>query len=124
MAAAGVRVSGVAAVTRALAEFGHELEDLEDAFADISREGARLAAGFVHSRSGRLAASVRAGTPLKNTAVVSTGVKYGGVQNYGWPRKNIRAQRFMQKADAELQPYATARLERSINEHIRRRGLK
>lgn len=121
----GVRVTGLNAVVRALLEIGLEVDDLKDAFGSISAEGARIAAGFVHSRSGRLAGTLR-GNRAKNKAVIIAGrgrVKYAGAQNYGWPRRNIRPQRFMQRADEQLQPIAVEKLERAINEAIRRRGL-
>lgn len=121
----GVRVTGLNAVVRALKEIGLEVDDLKDAFSSISREGARVAAGFVHSRTGRLAGTLR-GNRAQNKAVIVAGrgrVKYAGPQNYGWPRRNIRAQGFMQKADEVMAPIAVARLEQEINDAIRRRGL-
>lgn len=121
----GVRVTGLNAVVRALLEIGLDVDDLKDAFSSISREGARIAAGFVHSRTGKLAGTLR-GNRAKNKAVIVAGrgrVKYAGVQNYGWPRRHIRAQQFMQRADEVLQPIAVEKLEREINDAIRRRGL-
>jgi hypothetical protein len=123
--AGGVRVEGLNAVVRALLAIGLDVEDLKDAFGSIAAEGARIAAGFVHSRSGRLAGTLR-GNRARNKAVIVAGrgrVKYAGVANYGWPRRNIEPQRFMQRADAVLQPVAVARLEQAINDAIRRRGL-
>lgn len=122
----GVRVEGLNAVVRALLAIGLEVDDLKDAFSSISREGADLAAGFVRSRTGRLRGSLR-GNRAKNKAVIIAGrgktTKYAGVANYGWPRRNIEPQRFMERADEQLQPIALEKLERAINDAIRRRGL-
>lgn len=125
MPSGGVRITGLNKVVKGLQELGLELDDLKDAFGALASEGARLAAGFVQSRSGRLAGTVR-GNRAKNKAIVSAGrakVRYAGVQNYGWPKKNITAQGFMQKADEVLKPLAVIQLEKAINESIQRRGL-
>jgi hypothetical protein len=123
--AGGVRVEGLNGVVRALLQLGLDAEDLKEAFGPIAAEGARVAAGFVHSRTGRLAGTVR-GNRARNKAVIVAGrgrVKYAGVQNYGWPRRNVKAQEFMQKADAVMEPQAVRRLEQAINNAIDRRGL-
>lgn len=125
MASGGVRVEGLNSVVRALLEIGLDVDDLKDAFGPIAAEGARVAAGFVHSRTGALAGTLR-GNRARNKAVIVAGrgrVKYAGVQNYGWPRRGIVAQEFMQRADAVMAPVAVDRLEQAINSAIRRRGL-
>lgn len=125
MPSGGVRIDGLNKVVRALQELGLELDDIKGAFSELAQQGARIAAHFVDSRSGRLASTVR-GNRAKNKAVITAGrakVKYAGVQNYGWPKKNIRAQQFMQQADEALKPIAVRELERAINKSIQRRGL-
>lgn len=125
MPSGGVRITGLNKVVKGLQELGLDLDDLKDAFGALAAQGARLAAGFVHSRTGRLAGTVR-GNRAKNKAIIAAGrgkVKYAGVQNYGWPRKNIAAQGFMQQADEVLKPRAVIELEKAINQSIQRRGL-
>lgn len=125
MASGGVRITGLNKVVKGLQELGLDLDDLKDAFGTLAAQGARLAAQFVDSRTGRLAGSVR-GNRAKNKAVIAAGrakVKYAGVQNYGWPKKNIAAQQFMQEAEEVLKPIAVRELERAINKSIQRRGL-
>jgi hypothetical protein len=125
MPTGGVRITGLNKVVRQLQELGLELDDLKDAFGSLAQQGARLAAGFVHSRTGRLAGTIR-GNRAKNKAVVIAGrakVAYAGVQNYGWPKRNIKEQQYLQKADEILKPLAVEELERSINKSIQRRGL-
>lgn len=120
-----MRVEGLREVVRGLEKLGVEVDDLKDAFASIADEGARLAAGFVHSRSGRLEGSLR-GNRAKARAVITAGgarARYAGPQNYGWARRNIRAQGFMQKADAVLQTRSGVLIEGALNQAIRRSGL-
>lgn len=122
----GIRVEGLNKLTRSLQSLGLDVEDLKDAFGPIAEKGAQLAAGFAPRRSGRLAASVR-GNRAKNKAVIAAGrarVPYAGAINYGWPRRGIRASRFMQRADEAMRPVALAELEHAINTKIRSRGLQ
>src|SRR5215207_5152 len=121
----GFKVEGLAEVVRALLAIGLEVDDLKDAFSAIAAEGARVAAGFVHSRSGRLAGTLR-GNRAKSKAVVTAGraaVPYAGPQNYGWSARNIVGQGFMQRTDAAMTPRSVALLENEINQVIRRKGL-
>jgi hypothetical protein len=125
MGGGGVRVDGLREVVRGLEKLGLEVDDLKGAFAPIAEQGARIAAGFVRSKSGRLAGTLR-GNRAKNKAVITAGrasVPYAGAQNYGWKRRNIDAQGFMQKADEMLQPRSLHLLENAINDAIRRSGL-
>ena len=121
----GFRVEGLSQVVRALQTLGVEVEDLKDAFGEISREGAQLASQYAPRRSGRLAGDVR-GNRAKSKAVITAGrssVPYAAPINYGWAKRNIAASGFMQKADQALQPYALRRLEENINRNIQREGL-
>lgn len=118
-------MTGIPPVVRALQAIGVEVEDLRDAFSEIARQGAVLAARYAPKRSGRLAGDVR-GNRAYSKAVIAVGrtsVPYAGPINYGWAAHNIEPAGFMQRADAELQPYAIHRLEEDINEAIRRRGM-
>lgn len=123
--ASGVRVEGLNKVIRSLVTLGVDVDDLKDGFAAIAAKGAELAARFAPHRSGALAGTVR-GNRAKNKAVVTAGrarVKYAGPVNYGWPRRNIKADRFMQRADEALQPQAVEMLEAALAEAIKRQGL-
>ena len=120
-----VRVTGLNRVVRGLQEVGLEVEDLKDAFSEVARMGARTAAALAPKRSGRLAGDVR-GNRAKSKAVVAAGrksVPYAGAINYGWPRRNIAASHFMQRADKAVAPFALRRLDAEINKQIRKRGL-
>lgn len=118
-------VTGLREAVRDLEKLGVDLDDLKDAFAAIASQGAEEAARFVRSRSGRLAASVR-GNRAKGRAVITAGratVRYAGPVNYGWKRRHIRGQGFLQKADAVIGPEAVTLLERGIGKAIEKRGF-
>lgn len=120
-----VRITGLNRVVRGLEQVGLEVTDLKDAFSEVARMGARTAAALAPKRSGRLAGDVR-GNRAKSKAVVAAGrksVPYAGVQNYGWPKRNIRATHFMQRADKAVAPFALRRLQVEIDKQIRKRGL-
>lgn len=124
--ATGTRVTGLKETLRDLSKLGLDVDDFKDSFSSIAARGASLAAGFVNSDSGALAGTLR-GNRAKNKAVVMAGrgktKNYAGVQNYGWPRRNIPAQAFMQKADEQLKPTIVPLLETELTDKIRKRGL-
>ena len=120
------RIDGLNAVVRALLDLGLEVDDLKDAFSEIARYGAVVASRHAPRRSGRLAGDVR-GNRARSKAVITSGrvsVPYAGPINYGWAKRNIAPSGFMQKADEEIQPRALQILEGSINNAIRRKGLR
>jgi hypothetical protein len=126
VATIGLKVTGLREMVRDLEAVGVEVEDLKDAFGAIAKEGAEVGASKVHSRSGKLAGSTR-GNRAKAKAVVTWGraaVPYAGVQNYGWPRRNIPAQGFAQQTDQVMSPVAVAKLEENIERVITERGLR
>lgn len=121
----GVRVEGLNRLVRDLQALGLDVEDLKEVFSDIAGEGARLASSFAPKRTGALAASVR-GNRSKNKAVVSAGrarVPYAGAINYGWPKRNIEASLFMQRADEVMRTRAVEMLDDGVKRKIRERGL-
>lgn len=123
--ASGVRVEGLNKVVRGLLALGVDVEDLKDGFAEIAAKGADIAARLAPRQSGALAGTVR-GNRAKNKAVVTAGrarVKYAAPINYGWPARSIKANRFMQRADEELQPQAVEMLETALSKAIQREGL-
>jgi hypothetical protein len=112
-----VVVEGLREKVRALEALGVEVDDLKDAFAGIAAEGAALASRLAPRRSGRLAGSIR-GNRAKGKAVVTAGratVPYAGPINYGWRRRHIGDDLFMQRADAQLEERAVALLEENLN---------
>lgn len=122
---ASVRIDGLNAAIRALAAIGIDAEDMKDSMSVIARFGAMRAAEFAPKRSGKLAGDIR-GNRAKAKAVITSGRKsipYAGPINYGWPKHNITAAGYMQKADKSIQPWALRRLQRDLNQKIAIRGF-
>lgn len=119
-----IEVQGVRELDRDLAAVSAQLEDPANAISKIAKEGERLVARAAPKRTGRLAASAR-GRTAGSEAVVTAGegLAYGGVINDGWPRHNIAAVHYMEKAEAALEPRAVELLDQGITQVIRRRGL-
>lgn len=125
MPSGSVRVEGLNKTLRALQTYGVEVADLKDTMAGIAREGATLASRYAPKRSGRLAGTVR-GNKAKAKAVVIAGrarIPYAGAINYGWPKRNIKASLFMQRADRELAPRAVEMLEAGLDRAAGKVGL-
>lgn len=123
--ATGTRVSGLKETLQDLKQLGLDVNDFKESFGSIALKGANLAASYVNSRTGRLAGTLR-GNRAKNKAVILAGrssVRWAGVQNYGWARRNIPAQRYMQRADAAMAPQLPGLLEDELSDKIKRRGL-
>lgn len=121
----GVRIEGLNQTVKSLVALGADIDDLKDAFQPIADEGAQIGARAVDSKTGRLAGTAR-GNRAKNKAVVTFGrasVPYAGVQNYGWPKRNIRAQDFTGAVDRAMETRAPELLQRNIDDLIEKRGL-
>jgi carbon monoxide dehydrogenase subunit G len=120
-----VKVDGLNKLTRDLVKLGADVEDLKDGMAKIADEGAKLASSLAPHRKGALAGTIR-GNRAKAKAIVTAGrarVKYAGAINYGWPARGIKANKFMQRADEQLQPKAVEMLETAVQEAIHKAGL-
>lgn len=78
------------------------LSTAADTLADMSATNAAVAAmlaGRVNPprRTGRLAASIHPSSDA-TTATVGTSLVYAPVHEYGWPRRHIRARRYLSAA--------------------------
>ncbi|HSX66673.1 hypothetical protein [Nocardioides sp.] len=119
-------VTGLRETVKALENLGAEVADLKEVMGTIATYGAEIASSKApRGRTGRLKASIR-GNKAKGKALITAGranVPYAGPINYGWPRRGIKPDRFMQDADRELGPRAIALYEEGINDLIDRTGL-
>lgn len=97
-----VDVDGADQLADSLAGAGRELSDL-------SRAGDRAGGQLVDDarrraprRTGRLRATIRVVAEPRGATVSAggPGVRYAGVQEYGWRRRGIRPRRFMRDAAA------------------------
>lgn len=120
-----VSVTGLSRVTRALLEFGVEVDDLKDAMADIAKQGQQIAAAHAPFKTGRLRGDIR-GNRARNKASVISGsaaVPYAGPINFGWEKHHISPSGYLQAVDTVMGPKAPELLQKSLNDLIRRYGL-
>lgn len=129
----GIEIDGLNGAIRALKGLGVEVADLKDVFQKIGGEGRDVMAGFISSRSGSLARSLKPAR-AQNKAVVRGGgarVPYAGAQQWGWGSSNSDAgirgsfagQHFFEKTDAVMEPRAEQLIVDGIEDLIRRYDL-
>jgi hypothetical protein len=99
------QVEGAKELRRTLRKAGDDMKDLKVAHADAARIVSDAAVPKAPRRTGALAGTIRpAGT--KTMAIVRAGyarVPYAGVQEWGWPRRNIPAQPYIVPAAHETE---------------------
>lgn len=120
-----VAVQGMREMIRDLIRAGVDVEDVKDALAEVAKVGAYVAANLAPRRSGALVATIR-GNRAKGKAVVTAGrarVRYAGVVNYGWPKRNIQPARFLQKTDTVMETRAPEIFEKEIAKIFEKYGF-
>ena len=98
--AISVELNGVKEVQEALDKIGSSLENLTDLNKDLGSDLSKKASAKAPRLTGALSASVGF-TATKDKAQIYAGsetVVYAGVQEYGWPEKNIKAQPYLRPA--------------------------
>jgi hypothetical protein len=95
-----VSVKGLREVVRSLNKYEGAINDLKEANANIGSVVAQTAAATAPVQSGALARSIRANKAKQKVQIKAGGarVPYAGVQEYGWPARNIEAQPFLRRA--------------------------
>lgn len=122
---AGVRVEGLRDIVKQMQRAGVALDDLKDVFGEIAATAAQEMQSNTPSDSGRLRASVR-GSRAKDRAVVTAGrarVKYAGPIFYGWPKRNIRGSRTIERTDAAMETRLVPMLEDGLQAILRKNDL-
>lgn len=119
----GVRITGLRETVRDLERLGVSVEDLKDAFGDISRDVAADASRIVPVATGSLQASIRPARN-KNKAVVRAGtarVPYAGVINYG--RDGLSGTQFLTRPANEDPQGKARRIQQNLDDLIRKYDL-
>lgn len=118
----GVKVEGARELRSALKKAGSDLQDFTDLNAAIGRYVSARAAAMAPSRTGTLAASIRA-SKAKSSATLRAGsakVPYAGVVHWGWPLRHIRPRTFLADAAAVTEPtwskWYMTRVEKIVSE--------
>lgn len=107
MAAPMFTVDGADQLRRSMRKAGVDMTRLKDAHRDVADTVSKRARGTApQGPTGRLAASTRPGATQK-AAIIRAGKKsvpYAGPIHWGWPRRGIRAQPWLQEAAQESEP--------------------
>ena len=98
--AISVEVKGLKETQAMLDKINSNLTDLTDLNKELGSELSKKASAKAPRLTGALAASIGS-TATKDKAQIYAGsntVVYAGVQEYGWPEKNIKAQPYLRPA--------------------------
>ena len=101
-----VRLEGARELRRTLRAAGDDLGDLKRAHAEAAGIVVPVAQAGAPRETGKLAATIR-GSGTKTQAIVRAGfaaVPYAGVQEWGWPARNIPAQPYLIPAGQATEP--------------------
>jgi hypothetical protein len=111
-----LQVTGLTALARDLRKAGADSADLRTLMRQVGALVVKAAYPLAPNKTGRLAATIRAGGG-KTKAVVRAGgakVPYAGVQHYGWPAHHIAPHPFLTTAVAQQQANVIDRIEDGI----------
>lgn len=121
----GVHVEGLRDITRSMERAGVDVEELKDVMGEIAAEASRVMQSFTPTKTGALKASIR-GNRAKGKAVVTAGkarTPYAAPIFYGWPKRNIKPSRTVERTDAVMDDRVTQMLAEGWNEIAKRHGL-
>lgn len=125
MAEVVINVEGVKQVTDTINKLAKDLESNIDLNKELSTNLAQKASALAPRLTGALASSVQ-GNPSAEKAQILAGnqaVVYAGVQEYGWPEKNIQAQPYLKPAVYNNLGYIIEKYNDSIQERIKKYNL-
>lgn len=110
------------AAEAALRRLGDGLDRLD--MTSVARRGAREIATRAPRRTGQLSRSARAERVGRQGARIRVVAVYGGVINYGWPRRNISPSGFVEAGTAAALAAAPALASKQVQSLINQEGLR
>jgi len=123
--AEAITITGVKEVTDTLNKLGKDLESNIELNKELSATLSQKASALAPRLTGALASSVQ-GNPSAEKAQILAGsaaVPYAGVQEYGWPEKNINAQPYLRPAVHNNMGYIIEKYNDSIQKAIKKYNL-
>lgn len=120
-----ITITGVKEVTDTLNKLGRDLESNIELNKELSTTLSQKASALAPRLTGALASSVK-GNPSAEKAQILAGsaaVPYAGVQEYGWPEKNINAQPYLRPAVHNNMGYIIEKYNESIQKAIKKYNL-
>jgi phage gpG-like protein len=125
MAEANISIQGVKEVTDSLDKLARDLKSNIELNKELSTTLSQKASAMAPKLTGALASSV-VGNPSAEKAQILAGsaaVPYAGVQEYGWPERNIRPQPYLNPAVKDNIGYIIEKYNDSIQEAIKQYNL-
>ena len=125
MAEANISIQGVKEVTDSLNKLARDLESNIELNKELSATLSQKASAMAPKLTGALASSV-VGNPSAEKAQILAGsaaVPYAGVQEYGWPERNIRPQPYLNPAVKDNIGYIIEKYNDSIQAAIKQYNL-
>lgn len=119
-----LKVEGLRDTIKSLEKSGTSVDDLKDLMASLSLIVIQAASPPV--QSGSLSGSMRPGR-AKNRAVIRAGtaaVPYAGPIHYGWLKRNIRPQPFLDEALQKTYPEILEAFDNELSEIFKRNKLE
>ena len=120
-----ITIKGVQEVKNTLDKLGKDLESNTELNKELSSTLSQKASAMAPRLTGALASSVK-GNPSAEKAQILAGsaaVPYAGVQEYGWPEKNIQAQPYLRPAVHNNMGYIIEKYNESIQKAIKQYNL-
>lgn len=120
-----ISIQGVSDVKATLNKLGRDLESNIELNKELSSTLSQKASAMAPRLTGALASSVK-GNPSAEKAQILAGsdaVPYAGVQEYGWPQRNIKAQPYLTPAVYNNLGYIVEKYNDSIKESIKKYNL-
>lgn len=121
MAGKAAFVVGQRRFVQTMRKAGADLDELKDVNRQAAHVAMQVARGITpRGPTGRLAKSTRAGATRK-AGVIRAGRKsipYAGVINYGWPRRHIGGQLYLNNAVKQTEPVWTALYETYVRKTV------
>lgn len=123
--AAAIEVTGLKELNRALLDLGDDLSDLKNANEALGRIVSNRAAALVPVRTGRLQRTIKPVRSNKKVQIAagSSSVPYAPIIEFGWGKRNIKAQSYLYRAANELRSEIKIKFEDNIKDLIKKYNL-
>jgi len=120
-----ISVEGEQQIKAALAKVERDLTDRLTLNKELSENLSKKASAMAPRLTGALASSVK-GNPSNEKAQILAGsnsVPYAGVQEYGWPQRNIQAQPYLRPAVFDNMEYIVEKYNNYIESIVKKYNL-
>jgi phage gpG-like protein len=123
--AEAITIQGIKEVTDSLNKLSKDLQSNIELNKELSTTLSQKASALAPRLTGALASSVQGNPSAEKAQILAggAGVPYAGVQEYGWPEKNINAQPYLRPAVDNNMGYIIEKYNDSIQKAIKQYNL-